>query len=234
LALEAGSREMPDVARLREGVYRILSQSLLYPEEERLRLLALALADLEEEASDFWLAFTRNSEWARYVDYFEGAPDSPELRDEYVTLFMANRASAPCLLYESAYALDNPGSAGWLLAELEEEYAASGLATNPNTQEAPDHVAVQLEFMACLCQQEEAAWSQQAVEEALRLIEQERRFLRHHPLRWFPELADRVAALNGRSSWSVVTEAVHVFLLHDLELLAAFHERFDAVGGGVP
>ena len=64
-------------------------------------------------------------------------------------------------------------------------YAEAGLAPGPAPKEAPDHVAVELEFMYFLAFQEattaEPAWA-----------ERQRRFWQSHLGRWLPELARRI------------------------------------------
>ena len=72
-------------------------------------------------------------------------------------------------------------------------YAAVGLV--PTDQAAPpDHLGVELRFLALLCHDESEAWQKAANAEAAKLWQQQRDFLDRHLLRWAPAYFDLVQA----------------------------------------
>jgi TorA maturation chaperone TorD len=78
-------------------------------------------------------------------------------------------------------------------AAVSEFYAAAGLV--PTDQAAPpDHLGVELRFLALLCHEEAVAWQRGADAEAAQLRQQQRDFLDRHLLRWAPAYFDLVQA----------------------------------------
>ncbi|WP_449315751.1 TorD/DmsD family molecular chaperone [Rubneribacter sp.] len=136
---------------------------------------------------------------------FEGsvahvAPDELRLRLEvdYNRLFVGPGAlKAPP--YESYYASEAraPGS-GRLRTEEERQvagaYARCGYAVPEGLAELPDHVAVELEFLALLARDEAAAWEAGDDRRALELQDAQEGFVEEHLGRWIEQLAARVRA----------------------------------------
>ncbi|MBI4233102.1 MAG: molecular chaperone TorD family protein [Chloroflexi bacterium] len=221
---------LADLALLRQGAYRLFSQSLLCPDEARLTMLATVAG--ETGAWDkAWASFDFAQKWRRLLHSLSQfrCPSNAAIESEYASLFLANVAGVPCPIYESAYLGEDPSGAGWLLAQLEREYGSMGLAPSPDHREPPDHAAVELEFMSFLCSREAEAWSRQRLADAVQAVERERAFLARHLTRWFPELASRVAAVNRESRFAVITDTACSFFAHDADLLAALLERFQGV-----
>jgi TorA maturation chaperone TorD len=226
---------LADLARLRQGTYRLFSQSLLYPDQARLETLATVAEEIDPR-DEAWSGFAFAQEWRRLLHCLGQfrCPGATAIQSEYVSLFLVGGAGVPCPIYESVYLEDDPSAAGWLLAQLEKEYGLMGLAPSPYLKEPPDHAAVELEFMSFLCSREAEAWNRQRVAEAVQIVEHERAFLARHLTRWFPGLARRVAAVNHESRFAVITQTVCSFLLHDTDLVAALLERFHGVTVRMP
>ncbi len=138
---------------------------------------------------------------------------------------MHSAEGTPCLPYESVYVDPGRQAAGWIVALLEREYAAAGLALAPSLKDLPDHVAVELEFMAFLCAQEADAWNREAVREGIQALERQAAFLDKHLARWLPEWARQVARANGEGIYPVVTETVRAFTSHDQDLISTLSDR---------
>jgi TorA maturation chaperone TorD len=201
---------------------------LLYPDAESLVKLPPVAKRLLVESRPFAeLAFW--GAWERLLASLQGwdGTDQAGLEAAYVGTFVVASDGVPCLPYESAYL---PREAtGWVLAELDREYARAGFSVAPSSKEPPDHAAVELEFMSVLCAQEAEAWRRRSLGEALERLEREAAFLQQHLGRWLPELARRVAERDGGTFYVLATDAARTFTAHDLELVWALLARYREV-----
>ncbi len=225
-----GPVALTDLARLRQGAYRLFSQSLRYPDEGRQETMATVAGELRGQGQ-VWASFPFFLEWDSFLQSLEeiGDRDPVSIQGEYVFSFLTNPSGVPCPIYESAYLGDDPSAAGWLLVRLESEYAKMGLSTVRTVQEAPDHVAVELEFMAFLCQREAEAWEENDLPQALQECRRQSNFLRKHLVWWVPEYARRLAALDQLSVFAAASRALWAFLVYDGDILDALHQRFEGV-----
>lgn len=209
------------LAQSREGVYRLLSQSLLYPDERR-------FGDVVQAAREAWRErrelsrFTYFSPLVEALDALrnlEGQAFSA-LQASHLSMFATNTAGIPCPPYESAY-LTPPGKAsGWMLGQIERDYAASGFRFPSGAAELPDHVAIELEFMALLCGQEADGWEAQDLNAARSALEDQQRFLEKHPRRWLPEFGRQVAAFERSGSlYTYVVAAADAITSHDVRFV---------------
>jgi TorA maturation chaperone TorD len=205
------------LARVRGTFYRLFATLLLYPTPHRLAAAAAAARALGScEAVLAGFAFYPQWRRARAAlqTLLPGA--TPALEDEFVRLFLVRPEAVPC---ESAYC--GAAAAAWLPAHLCRTYAEAGLALSPTAGEPPDGAAVELEFMAALCEAEAAAQDGDGIQ----ILERQHRFLAHHLARWFPAFTQRVARAAPGGLYAAVTEAACAFVLHDLDLVDALCAR---------
>ncbi len=206
---------LADVAQLRYALYRFLAASFLYPKEERLEQLEEAIGILEETGTSLQY-FAFYSPWQRWADAVrQFHPRLYELTLAYTELLQLVPLQA------SRY-LDPEGwEQGRVILELEHTYREAGLRLSPNHPLPPDHLAVELEFMAFLCQQESQAWAESGP--VSRLLSLERAFLHRHLQRWVPLLARKAREELGTNLYRAAVEAVEAFVIHDgdwLDLIA--------------
>lgn len=222
-----------DLARFRQAAYRVFSAMLLYPDEERLRTVVTVAGELGDQA-DSLATFSFFIQWRELLDVLQGlAGTKPAaVEEQYVHVFTATPTYDPCFPYESAYA-ESGGSRGWTAVELEREYAAAGLSLAPSSKEAPDHAAVELEFVAYLCDQEASAWEAQRLNEGIKALKQQAAFLEQHLGRWFPTLAQRVAGKDPKGVYATVTRVAETFIAHDRALVEALVNRFESAADRV-
>lgn len=206
-----------ELARLRQLVYRFLGILLLYPDEERLMTLIAAAEDLQVE-SESLAVFPFFGVWQRLLITLRGLAknETTEVEEEYVRLFLVNPEAPP---YESFYIEPQRRATGWIMAQLEREYNQAGLIMSPESGELPDHVAVELEFMAFLCDQEAQGWDKDILEEIFQALERQREFLSQHLGRWFPIFSGRVRQVVSEVFYGVVVEAAEAFIKHDFDLV---------------
>jgi TorA maturation chaperone TorD len=216
-----------DLAFWRQLAYRLFSSTLLYPAEGRLKIIAAAAAGLQGQ-SEFTAGFTFFPQWQRLLGSLAGLPHRHliEFEEEYVRVFMHDARGFPCPPYESAYVDPEGRAAGLVVTLLEREYAAAGLAPSPSLKDLPDHVAVELEFIAFLCGQEADAWNREVVKEGVQTLERQAAFLDRHLTRWFPEWARQVTSADGEGIYATVAETAWAFISHDQELIGILLDRF--------
>ena len=223
-----GSPTLAEVTRLRQAAYRLLGALFLYPDEVRLaKWGAMAEALTRESAS--LAAFPFFHPWQRLLTALQelAAGELGQLQETYVSLFMLHRDGALCLPYESFYRDPHGQAVGWVAAQLEREYAAAGLTLAPSLHDLPDHVAVELEFMAFLCDREAQAWEGEALTEGLQALREQRAFLKAHLGRWFPAFARQVMAADPLGLYAVAAEAAHAFVHHDRDWVTLLVQRVE-------
>ncbi|MFQ5996655.1 MAG: molecular chaperone [Dehalococcoidales bacterium] len=216
---------LEDLARWRQLVYRLFSSTLLYPDEGRLKTITAVTASLHKQ-SDSAVRFSFFPQWQRLLTSLADLPNHHTLEEKYVRVFMHSPEGAPCLPYESVYVDPGGQAAGWIVAMLEREYAAAGLAISPSLKDLPDHVAVELEFMASLCRQEADAWNRKVLKEGVQTLECQANFLDRHLSRWLPEWARQVTIADGEGIYSVVAETARAFISHDQDLIDSLLDQF--------
>ncbi|MFQ5990008.1 MAG: molecular chaperone [Candidatus Methylomirabilales bacterium] len=220
--------DVADLARFRQAAYRLFSTMLLYPDEKRLKTVTTVAGELEKQA-DFLATFSFFIQWKELLDVLQnlGGLKSATVQEQYVQIFMVNPEYAPCLPYESAYA-EEGSNPGWTAVMLEREYAAAGLSLAASLREAPDHAAVEFEFMAFLCNQEASAWEATRLNEGVTALKRQTTFLEQHLSRWLPALAKRVSGKDPSGLYATVTRAAEAFIAHDRGLVEALVERFES------
>lgn len=118
--------------------------------------------------------------------------DPRALIAEYHRLFVGPGA-LPVPPYESVY------REGWRVfgettLKVKRQYEEAGYALDPSFTELPDHMAVELAFMALLAEEEARAWEAQDASAAFSWLDRERAFLGDHLTRWLPGFCDRLLA----------------------------------------
>jgi TorA maturation chaperone TorD len=102
---------------------------------------------------------------------------------------------------------------------VERAYAQAGFAVARVAGVPPDHLGVELQFLARLCDEQSAAWSADDTPEARRLEKLEREFLRAHPLRWVAQFRERVEGVSAREFYRACARLCESFLQTSAALL---------------
>jgi TorA maturation chaperone TorD len=219
---------LADLARLREGAYRLLGGVLLYPDAEWIAAFPRVAEALLEESRPF-ARFPFWGEWERLLGSLRGLDPAGRkaLEEAYVISFVVTSNGTPSFPNESAYLPRE--AAGWVLAELERDYTEAGFSVTPSPVGSPDHAAVELEFMSLLCGEEGEAWRRRSLGDGVSHLEREASFLDRHLSKWFPEFARQTAEREGGGFYVVATDAARAFIAHDLELVTALIGRYREV-----
>jgi TorA maturation chaperone TorD len=227
---------MPEVAQLRQFAYRLFAALLLFPTKERLRAVAAAANEAHTESA-FIALFPFSNSWLGLLDTLTALPESAmqAIEAEHCALFRALTSEPVCPPHESFYLPRSNQDTGPLEARLIQRYREAGLALEPTMEQSPDHVTVELEFMAYLCGHEQLAWQGIVSEGGVRALKRQRAFLRRHLAWWFPAFAHRIVSSDERGFYAGVAEVAGAFLHHEvdlIDLLIDVGEQSPADGGG--
>jgi TorA maturation chaperone TorD len=214
---------LADLARGRQAAWRLIGEALRPPEAERLATLRLVAEELWKRPGPL----ADHAVFPQWLDLLRGLLQSAggeagQLDETYVRLFVAS-SEGICPQVASHYlAPDAPAS---VMAALEGEYAAAGLAPSPNATEPPDHVTVTLDFMAHLCAAEADAWQRRDSAMAVAQLDREAGFLQRYLGPWLPAFARLVAARDPDGFYAQVTETAGTLAVHDLDIVSALAAR---------
>lgn len=168
-------------ASRRSGLYWTLSELFLTcPDEQFVAQLHRALhPEPASEASDQLVADLKEIRTALPKD----TAGTEKLAVEYTRLFGAvSPAYGLPPPYESVHCQTETAE---FAAAVSQSYSDAGLSPTDNAA-PPDHLGIELKFLALLCHDESEAWRTDAIEDALQLLRQERSFLGAHLVPWVP------------------------------------------------
>ncbi len=175
-------------------IYSILANGFALPTSARLTLLreslipASLLLDLGEPLSNLLHELASSL-----------PTDVGTARDHHMALFPPiTSQDAPG--YETAYRGDGIFQQTELLADIAGFYRAQGLRAGGDERERPDHVTVELEFMAVVARKELGALLDDRVDDAGTCADMSSLFMRDHLGCWAPAFGRRAAAI-APSPW---------------------------------
>lgn len=202
---------------LRQALYRFFGSLYLYPDQELLTSAKQGAQELLNSQS-LWkeYAFTEKlNALIAFLTHFDH-DNRKTVVNEYNRLFLVKPLTPP---YETFY-LKRPGqSEGALAAEISGLYGQAGLIVSPETNDLPDHIAIELEFMSFLCEKEFNA-EREGDDEAANIARQEQQnFNRQHLALWFPKFAKKALEKASDTFYRRVIETTFAFLRYELELL---------------
>jgi TorA maturation chaperone TorD len=124
--------------------------------------------------------------------------------------------SRECPPYETEYdSSSEPFYRAQQLADIAGFYRAFGLQTALAAPERPDHLALELEFMAFLLWKERMAWTaadDQSAEKARVCASAQRSFLRDHLAWWVPSFATGLCRKAEKGFYLIVGQALATFM----------------------
>ncbi|WFS62890.1 molecular chaperone TorD family protein [Pseudodesulfovibrio thermohalotolerans] len=114
--------------------------------------------------------------------------DFPQLETEYVRLFIAGPGGIPAPLYESCHQDTESRTMGQSALAMRDRLARAGLEISLDSNEPPDHLTLELEYLFHLCAEE---WSGETASE-----EQAARFVGEVMLPWVRRFRKALADAN--------------------------------------
>jgi len=234
--MKVSDQGLPQIAALSPGraaVYRALAGLYLEPPSPDFVAGLLRLASGPGMARLF--AGPGVECLRRFAGEFRG--DASALRQEFHDLFIVplGRYVTP---YEAVYrderVVGDRRVRGLLMGpstlRVREEYRQAGWDPT-GLGELPDHVGVELAFMAFLCARERGAWERGEGERAWEVLAQEQRFLGGHLLAWVPALAARIAGNAASDFYRGIGFLTEQFVCSDAATVrGAFEEAQSAPG----
>lgn len=213
--------ELLELARFRQGAYRLLAAWLLYPDRAVVEV-APSAAGLLREYDAFAIGLTYWDSWDRLLRALEqiGIDEFPSLERSYMRLFGESRAQQPISLCETGY-VAAPDLVAQITGSVATQYVASGLAVS--TGEMPDHAAVELEYLSFLCDNEgatrqEAVGLKKGCATTSRVLERQQSFLKEHLSMWMPAMSRQVAK-RDQGIYALICSAASALVVGDLDLV---------------
>jgi TorA maturation chaperone TorD len=106
--------------------------------------------------------------------------------------------------------------------DVTKRYSEAGLELAENFKEAPDHIAVELEFMHVLICREMEAIHRENREGVLENIGLQKSFLEKHIGAWASPFSNRLSENAGTAFYRHLAIATRKFLIEEMDALATF------------
>lgn len=203
-------------------LYKLMALAFFYPEKaywEKIEKQFALCRDLV--AGD--LAACLN----RFMAHVDTGRDSLEnMQSEYLRLFDVGREVSP---YETEYLTGKASRKPFALADITGFYRAFGFGLNEGLpfKEAPDHIAIELEFMAILTWKEVFAHENQQAE-GLEIVRKARKaFFEEHLARWGFCFCRKVSASRTNGLYGTLSDLLKRVLMEQCDEYALDAACFD-------
>ena len=215
-----------NIARL--YIYRLLQLLTKYPDRELLEIL---------KSDELWESLERAVEIIgvggqdtiqRLGNWLKSYEDDEklltDLRIEYTYLFINAIPHVPASPYESAYT-DRGLLMGEPVSQVLQAYRKAGLDISLDSDNLPDHIATEIEFMFYLVRQE--ATQDNVVDDGVRNTWQEhqKHFLKDHLARWSPLFLSRIVSHARKEFYMLVAQLCEGFLRAEIARVATKDSR---------
>jgi TorA maturation chaperone TorD len=204
--------EDTELARLRQGCYRVLSAGYGRPSAERVEQIGAGMAALAAMGLDSF-AYSRPL-WA-WVEALQGTPVAL-LATEQVRLFGSGADGALVAPIESQYlGVNLQGDPARHAARIEDIMRRAGVALRTDDR-PPDHLLVELELASALCGSE--ASERAAGGDGSRWLEMQRELI-DVMARWIHRFASEVADRDNCGALAALAAATEAFVIHESDML---------------
>jgi TorA maturation chaperone TorD len=211
--------QMADLAALRQMSYSLLSAVFIGNWRDTAELISDTASEVLA-VSDWAADMAFYPALGQFLKAFSELDSESynEIENRYQRLFGPTPSSNPIHLSETSYLVPGAEETGWVLASVERHYSSAGIVSTSASGNVPDHIAVELEFVAFLCGSEANAWAADDFKEARRMQDRQRRFLDKHMSKWVPIL---LRELNARDDdlFKLAAKSAHAQITHDLDFL---------------
>jgi TorA maturation chaperone TorD len=210
---ETDSIQRTDLAEARMNTYAYLSQAFLSEPTEELvsgftdEALISGLPEGEQDDDTHPLR--------RFAASYEGDIDS--LVQDFEALFVVPIRGAYVAPFASVFLTGMVGQEP--TRAVKRFYQEAGLEVEEGFAEAPDHVGMELEFMAMLCLRETTGLKADDEQEVRNALTLERRFLRDHVLPWIPQLSEEILIKGTTDFYKGVSRFMKDYVTFDMNLV---------------
>jgi putative dimethyl sulfoxide reductase chaperone len=146
-----------------------------------------------------------------------------ELAVEYAGLFLGVWRT-PAHPSESSYATEGQLIMAKARDEVLKIYRSMGANKIPEFAEPEDHIAIELQFMAYLCDKITAALKNRDIPEARKCLEVQEDFLNDHLGRWLPKLATDILKSARHEFYKAIAKITEGYVEMDKKVIAEFIE----------
>jgi len=225
-----GAQDLVAMAPARRDLYRFLSAAFLAaPAPE---LLAKARDEEFLAALAEWFSAEVVEKFQRAGQTMETAEFSQAAHREFTQLFLVpgGQYLAP---YESVFRdrreIEGREIAGLLLGPsavaVQQWYRLAALEISEEFKELPDHIGLELHYLAYLCAREQEFADSGDAGKQTRAREMQRDFLKAHVLTWLPDLAQKIQANASIPLYPAIAGMAVEFCCGQLALLESVDGR---------
>ena len=198
----------------RTAVYSLLASGFMLPTEDRLQVLSTLLVPA---ASRLELPAPVAGPLRRLKEASDASCD--RLRLAYMELFPPI-ASQDAPGYETGYRGDGVFQQSAIMADISGFYRAHGLRSGGSARERPDHITVELEFMAFVARKEALALAEGSWDNAAICRETAASFLRDHLGCWASAFGLRANIVSTSPWYQALGEMLAAWVAWELASLA--------------
>lgn len=190
----------------RRNSYKLFSACYYLPDESTFQSVAeleLALNGVAPEA-------------AAIAAKMKTFTDLEQLKIDFSNLFVGPfKLLAPP--YGSIYLEGKREVMGVSTVDARKRYAAAGLDFSEDVKEAPDHIAIELEFMYYLIFNEIEAIARANTESVINYLEKQNTFLEWHLGRWVAKFANNIEQHATTNFYKRLAQATNIFVQQDFK-----------------
>ena len=158
---------------------------------------------------------------------YAAGPDSDptQLAIEYARIFLGAGGEDSAYPYESVYTSPERLLMRDARDDVLLQYQEEGLDRATQCHEPEDHIALELEFMAYLCQQGALAFENHDDAGGTRYLEKQEHFLERHLLNWVPMFCQDVIRLGRSKFYEAAAKMTAEFLDMERQVIGAMVAR---------
>ena len=189
-------------------LYKIISLGFSYPEHSHWDMIESQYSLAEEFLSGDLLTSLN-----RFMDsFYANQHCMDDIRSDYLRLFDVGREISP---YETEYVKEKASRKPFELSDITGFYSAFGFGVGTDMQfkEAPDHVSIELEFMAILSWKEAFAREEKQAEH-LGIVQDARfKFFESHVAKWSFYFCRKVLDLDEDDFFKLLSKLFRLVLI---------------------
>jgi|GEM_PF-1739578 len=207
-------RDTEQLHQARHAIYKMLSLAYLYPGDIDWTTFIRELPRVLGEASEV-LSLDVRDEIEVLAD-MASSLDFNELCCDHTALFINNPNTNPISPYESVYLEDT--IMGQSARRVGEKYEQYGFTVDPqHSYLLPDHLALELDFMACLIEK--------AIESGSFSQDEQCRFFIDHPGKWMHQFLADVKRRKPNTYFSLLAGMANKFFQYEMRMFSSRHKK---------